>query len=63
MVSLLVIIYIAFICLGLPDSLLGAAWPVFSRCQRTGKMSHFRYSIKVNLPLLSQSTQLNIHSK
>lgn len=25
---LLIIIYIAFICLGLPDSLLGSAWPV-----------------------------------
>jgi len=25
---LLVIIYIAFISLGLPDSMLGAAWPV-----------------------------------
>lgn len=25
---LLAIIYIAFISLGLPDSLLGAAWPV-----------------------------------
>jgi len=25
---LLVVIYIAFICLGLPDSLLGSAWPV-----------------------------------
>ncbi len=25
---LLVIIYLAFISLGLPDSLLGAAWPV-----------------------------------
>ena len=24
---LLAIIYLAFICLGLPDSLLGAAWP------------------------------------
>ena len=28
MVSLLIIIYISFISLGLPDSLLGAAWPV-----------------------------------
>ena len=26
--ALLVIIYIAFISLGLPDSLLGSAWPV-----------------------------------
>ena len=25
---LLIIIYLAFISLGLPDSLLGAAWPV-----------------------------------
>ncbi len=28
MTALLVIIYVAFISLGLPDSLLGAAWPV-----------------------------------
>lgn len=27
----LVIIYLAFISLGLPDSLLGAAWPVMQR--------------------------------
>ena len=27
MVVLLVIIYLAFISLGLPDSLLGSAWP------------------------------------
>ncbi len=28
---LLVIIYIAFISLGLPDSVLGAAWPIMYR--------------------------------
>ena len=28
---LLAIIYLAFISLGLPDSLLGAAWPVLYR--------------------------------
>ena len=28
MFSLLIVIYIAFISLGLPDSLLGSAWPV-----------------------------------
>lgn len=31
MVLLLVIIYLAFISLGLPDSLLGAAWPVMQQ--------------------------------
>jgi hypothetical protein len=29
-VFLLIVIYIAFISLGLPDSLLGAAWPAMS---------------------------------
>ena len=28
---LLVIIYIAFISLGLPDSLIGSAWPIMHR--------------------------------
>ena len=28
MISLLVVIYIVFVSLGLPDSMFGAAWPV-----------------------------------
>ena len=28
MIALLIIIYLAFISLGLPDSVLGSAWPV-----------------------------------
>ena len=29
--SLVVVVYLAFVCLGLPDTVLGAAWPVIRR--------------------------------
>lgn len=35
-VALLIIIYISFISLGLPDSLLGSAWPVIHQDLNVG---------------------------